>query len=329
MAANLVLRPYRGPQDHAEMNRVANLVRAASGEPSNRGVAEMDAFYSSLDPDELPADCVIVEADGVVVAYGRATWEDLSTGDAEIGAFMNVDPAFAGRGIEERLVEHALRRAAEIVDKRGPEPTAHLRMWIGDRHVHERRAAEAAGLRLVRSGAQLIRPSVDDIPDIPLPAGYAIRPIAADDEAMHRRVWNADGRAFAQTFGHTLPTERSYLAWRSDPAFNPPLWRVAFHGEDIAGQILNYMGRPEPDGSVIGWTEAISVQPEHRRRGLARALLAASLRAVRDAGATKAGLGVDSANPNQAQLLYETMGYRVVSISHTFELGPYPIEAAT
>jgi ribosomal protein S18 acetylase RimI-like enzyme len=98
---------------------------------------------------------------------------------------------------------------------------------------------------------------------------------------------------------------------------------VAFHHDDIAGQILNYLGEPEPGGGRIGWTEAISVQPEFRRRGLARALLAESLRAVRDAGATRAGLGVDSQNPNQAQTLYESMGYQVVAVTYTYELGPF------
>jgi ribosomal protein S18 acetylase RimI-like enzyme len=319
----LTFRPYRGPEDHAEMNRVANRVRAAAGNPSNGSVAEMDAFYRGLDAAALPADCVIVELDGVVVAYGRASWEELSAGDAEIGAFMNVDPAQAGRGIEERLTEHALRRAAALVRERGTERASFLRMWIGDQAVHELRAAEAAGLRRVRAGATLIRPSVEDIPEVALPDGYEIRPIAADDEAMIRQVWDADGRAFAETWGHELPTEQAFRAWRSDPTFNPPLWRVAFHGDDIAGQILNYLAEPEADGSRIGWTEAISVQPEHRRRGLARALLAASLRSVRDAGATKAALGVDSHNPNQAQVLYESMGYRVVSVAYTYELGPF------
>ena len=232
-------------------------------------------------------------------------------------------PAYAGKGIEERLTEHAPRRASVLVRERGTERTSYVRMWIGGRDTAQQRAAEAAGLKRVRAGATLIRPSLDDIPDIALPDGSEMRPIAADDDAMIRRVWAADGRAFAETWGHELPTELALQAWRSDPSFNPPLWRVAFHGEDIAGQILNYLAEPEADGSRLGWTEAISVQPEHRRRGLARALLAASLRAVRDAGATKAALGVDSHNPNEAQVLYESMGYRVVSVAYTYELGPF------
>ena len=324
MGGEIVLRSYRGPQDHPQMNRVANLVRVANGDPNLGSVADMDSFYRQFEPADLPADCAIVELDGRVVAYARATWEDLSTGDAEIGAFMYVDPAYAGRGIEDRLLGHALRRADVLIPARGRERTSYLRMWIRERAIHQIRAAEAAGLRRVRAGAQMIRPTLDDIPDVPLPHGYEIRSIAADDEAMHRRVWEADARGFAESWGHELPTERAYQSWRHGPGFDPPLWRVAFRGDDIAGQILNYLGQPEPGGGRIGFTEAISVQPEHRRRGLARALLAESLRAVRDAGATRAALGVDSQNPNEAQGLYASMGYEVATIGYTYELGPFP-----
>lgn len=323
LAGRITLRPYRGPQDHPEMNRVANLVRAATGDPNLGTVADMDSYYQQFDQAALPADCVIVELDSTVVAYGRATWEDLSTGDAEIGAFMNIDPAFAGRGIEDRLTTHALRRAESLVPAHGHDRTSYLRMWINALAVDEIRAVEAAGLRRIRAGAQMVRPTVDDIPDVPLPEGYEIRPIAAGDEAAIRRVWEADGRAFAETWGHELPTERAFQSWRGSPGFDPPLWRVAFRGDQIAGQILNFMGEPDADGNRIGFTEAISVQPEHRRRGLARALLSASLRAVRDAGATRAGLGVDSHNPNQAQALYSNMGYEVVTVTYTYELGPF------
>jgi mycothiol synthase len=321
--ARISIRPYRGPQDHPAMNRVANLVRAANGNPSNTPVEDMDAHYRQFDQAELPADCAIAELDGVVMAYCRASWEALSDGDGEVGAFMNIDPSFAGQGLEGRLTGHGLRRARELIRLHGHDRSSYLRMWIGARDIDQQRAAEAVGLRRVRAGAQLIRPDVADIPDIPFPAGYEVRPIGATDEAMHRRVWAADARAFAETWGQEAPTEEGYHSWRSTPSFDPPLWRVAFQGDVIAGQILNSLAPPEADGSRIGWTEAISVQPEHRRRGLARALLAVSLRAVRDAGATKAALGVDSQNPNEAQALYESMGYRVVSVTYTYELGPF------
>ncbi len=69
----------------------------------------------------------------------------------------------------------------------------------------------------------------------------------------------------------------------------------------------------EADGTRVGWTEPIAVRKPGRRRGLARALLAESLRTVRDAGAARAALSVDQQNPNQALRLYESLGYRLTA----------------
>ncbi len=49
--------------------------------------------------------------------------------------------------------------------------------------------------------------------------------------------------------------------------------------------------------------------PAWRRRGLAKALLARSLVAAREAGFTSAGLGVDAENPTGALGLYESLGF--------------------
>lgn len=55
-----------------------------------------------------------------------------------------------------------------------------------------------------------------------------------------------------------------------------------------------------------------------RRRGLARALLARSLAMHRDLGMNEAALGVDTESLSGANLLYESMGFRPVRVSHTY-----------
>jgi ribosomal protein S18 acetylase RimI-like enzyme len=130
---------------------------------------------------------------------------------------------------------------------------------------------------------------------------------------MHRRIYDADIEAFQDHWGAVAGSEAGFREFVGASSFNPMLWRVAFDGDEIAGQILNYLGPIEPDGSRIGWTESISVRRPWRRRGLARALLAASLRAVQEAGATSAALGVDQQNPNQALTLYESLGFRLTA----------------
>jgi mycothiol synthase len=323
-AATLRLRPYRGRVDHTEMTRVANAVRAFNGDPNLGSVADMDNHYAHLEHADLPHDCALVELDGRVVAYGRASRQEMITGARQVECILNIEPEARGRGVEELLVRHALERSEAIIAEFGREVAMAVMVFVTSRDEAQLAVVEAAGFQRVRAGVQLVRPNLDDIPEIPLPEGFAIRRIGASDRTMHRRVWEAATRAFSGSYGEQAQTEDQYDRWLNGDEFNPPLWRVAFHGDSIAAQILNFLGEPEPDGSRIGWTESISTQPEFRRKGLARALLAESLRAVRDAGATKAALGADSQNPNQAQSLYESMGFRVVATTYDYQLGPFP-----
>lgn len=321
---NLLLRAYRGPEDHPAMSAVAAAVRGFNGDAELGTVADLDNHYAHLEHADLPRDCVLVEIGGKVVAYGRASWNALASGEGQVDGILNIDPAHRGVGIEELLVNHAVRRASEIISARGKAVRTRIILFVTGNDAHQARVAEARGFVIVRSGAQLIRPSLDEIPELPLPPGFEIRPIDPDDRAMHRRVFDADARAFADSYGQQAPTDTEFDEFVHFPTFNPRLWRVAFQGGEIAGQVLSYMSEePAPDGSLVGWTEAISVQPEFRRRGLARALLVASLRAVRDAGATAAGLGVDLQNPNQARELYESLGFRIVSVMNEHQLGPF------
>jgi ribosomal protein S18 acetylase RimI-like enzyme len=319
----LRLRPYRGRADHPANARIVSDVRGLNGQADLGTLAELDNHYAHLERADLPRDCALVELDGRVVAYGRASWEETITGDHEVACILNVDPAARGVGVEQLLLRHALARSEAIIDGFEPARMTRVVTFVGGRDDHLRAVVEDAGFQRVRQSGQLIRPNFDDIPDIPLPDGFEIRPIDPADSVMHRRVFEAGARAFAQSYGEQAPSEAQFAEFLGQPSFDPTLWRVAFNGDRIAGQILNFLAEPEPDGSRMGWTESISVQPEFRRRGLARALLAESLRTVRDAGATQAALGVDMQNPNRAQTLYESLGFRVVSTTSDYQLGPF------
>jgi ribosomal protein S18 acetylase RimI-like enzyme len=320
----LVLRAYRGPEDHPAMAATAAAVRADNGDRELGTVADMDNHYAHLDQAALPRDCALVELDGRVVAYGRASWGELADGGAQVECILNIEPDARGRGAEELLADHAIRRARELVadPARARRRQVDLVVYVTGRDELQQSVLAALGFRLTGHHAGLIRPDFEAIPDLPLPDGFEVRLIDPTDRAMHRRVFDAAARAFADSRGEEKPTDAKFDEFLADPLFAPEHWQVAFDGDRIAGQILNYLGPLEADGGRIGWTENISVQPEYRRRGLARTLLARSLRVVRDAGATCAGLTVDLRNPNEAVELYRSMGYQITSETFEYALGP-------
>jgi ribosomal protein S18 acetylase RimI-like enzyme len=78
--------------------------------------------------------------------------------------------------------------------------------------------------------------------------------------------------------------------------------------------VLNYIDAAENLAfqRKRGYTENIAVRRAWRRRGIARALIATSLRILKERGMEEAALGVDTQNPSGALQLYESLGYRIV-----------------
>jgi ribosomal protein S18 acetylase RimI-like enzyme len=95
------------------------------------------------------------------------------------------------------------------------------------------------------------------------------------------------------------------------------LWRVAWDGDEVAGQVRSFINAEENERfhRKRGYTEHISVRRPWRRRGLARALIAASFPLLRARGMTEAGLGVDTQNVSGALGVYEKCGFRPISRS--------------
>jgi mycothiol synthase len=312
--SGLVLRRYRGDDDHAHMARVANARRVAAGMIPSSTAQDIGNTYRHLVNCDPATDITIIELDDTVVGYARVFWEDQSDGQRAFILVANLAPETDGCGVAGTVLAWQESR----VDDMRSRMTGHRAtlVEVGFVNGDDRDAREAfvqAGFTLARRHAEMRRADFESIPDLPLPHGIEIRPIDPGDRQMHRRVYEADMEAFQDHWGATQPTEQGFREFVGQPTFDPTLWRVAFDGDEIAGQILNYLGPIEDDGSRVGWTEAISTRRPWRRRGLARALLAESLRAVRDAGATSAALGVDQQNPNQALHLYESLGFRLTA----------------
>ncbi|MEO7839907.1 MAG: GNAT family N-acetyltransferase [Anaerolineales bacterium] len=94
----------------------------------------------------------------------------------------------------------------------------------------------------------------------------------------------------------------------------PRLYPHSFHGTAPGHFVepLLYFIESQTASPKRCWTEAISVRLPFRRRGLARALIAQSLRVQKQAGMTESALGVDSENLSGATKIYEACGFRVV-----------------
>jgi ribosomal protein S18 acetylase RimI-like enzyme len=141
----------------------------------------------------------------------------------------------------------------------------------------------------------------DTLPPVELTAGLEFRPVTPD---QCRAIWESVQAAYADSPQNVVATEEDYQEWLASPAFDPSLWRVAWDGEQIAGQTLCEIAHGR------GEVAEVSVGAPWRRRGLGQALVVAGLRALAERGMSEARLHARADNIYGAPRLYERVGFR-------------------
>jgi mycothiol synthase len=164
----------------------------------------------------------------------------------------------------------------------------------------------------------MVRPSVNDLLNAPMPDGLEIREVIPEHLPA---IWAAADEAFRDNWGYRAATDNDYQVFLTDPVLSDSsLWRVGWDGDQVAGQVRGYINAEENErfGRKRGYTEFISVRRPWRRRGLARALIAATFPLFRARGMTEAALGVDVDNTSGALRVYESCGFRPIGRSSTY-----------
>lgn len=301
-------------RDDADYEPLAELIAAAmtaDGVPYQPTAANLRIDMESNDGSDRFEDVMLVEVDDRVVAV--ATVERMVRDDVPMYKIEGeVHPDLRRRGIGRWLFDWSVERSRARAAREDPGVAVKLTSFVEDAAVGTRAMLTQAGFVPVRHFFLMRRDALDDIPDVPLPDGLEIRPV----EVAHRRaIIEAENEAFRDHWGHHEMTESTITKTFARPEVDTDLWVVAWDGEEIAGVSQNWIWPEENErlGVARGWLEHISVRRAWRRRGLARAITAASLVRFRDAGMTEAMLGVDSENPNGALGLYEGLGFRQTS----------------
>ena len=310
----LLLRPVRWPEEAPVLIDINNASRLAAGSLAVLTVEGIRAYYDHLENSNLATDLRIGEAEGRPVAYVRVDWRDEHRGDRAFGtAIFQVPDVPAGTFaalLDWAMARHRQNLATAPADRRrpvvvaasygdDPEATAELR---------------ARGFADVRFGYEMLRPTLDDIPDRELPAGVEVRAV---DPGHLRAIFDAEFEAFSGHWGAS-PDDGSDVRWQEflvDP-FNQDtgLWQVAWVGDEIVGMVRPFINDEENAARGVrrGWCENISTRAAWRGKGVASALICRALRALRDRDMTEAALGVDAQNETGALRLYEAMGFRPV-----------------
>ena len=306
----LELRPYAGEADLAEIARLENAEASADRLDRRTGVEELAARYAHPNASFDPArDVTLAELDGRVVGAAEREVVDTTDGFREYRLDGTVDPAFRRRGIGRVILAENLRQARRLAAEERPANPI-FGSWSFDSQAGDIALLESAGFEHARWFFDMVRPTLDDIPERPLPDGFEIR---AMDAGSARQMWEADIEAFQDHWGGFDQSEEHLQRWLQDPSTDLSMWLAVYDGDEIAAGVINAID-PVANAALgfeRGWLLSVFTRRAWRRRGLASALIAHSLRLLRSRGMTSATLGVDADNPSGALGLYEGLGFAV------------------
>jgi mycothiol synthase len=309
--SGLVIRPFRGEDDLPEIVRLINAEAEADGLDERWSLESARAWFGRSSAQFDPArDVVVAELEGRTVGLAGQNWVDTRDGELrEYRLFGSVDPAFRRRGIGAALLADNERRAGALAaSQRSDRPTAYAGFAAEGRPGGT--LLERSGYRPVRWFFVMVRPTLDDIDEPPLPDGVELRPVTAD---QHVAIWRANREAFRDHWGGSDESEEQMRRVLDDPDTDTDMWLIAWDGDEVAGGVWNGINRAENEALGIrrGWLDSVFTRRPWRRRGLAAALIGRSLRLLRERGMTSAALGVDADNPTGALGLYESAGFGV------------------
>lgn len=146
------------------------------------------------------------------------------------------------------------------------------------------------------------RPLDGDIPAPHLPAGYAFQHVASKAE-VERRIAHRDDL-----------TVDDYEKLRNSPGYDPTLDLMAVSSTgDVAAYCICWLDPESREGEI----EPLGTRPEHRQRGLGRAVVLEALQRMQGAGMRQAMVCYDRENLS-AERLYGSLDFRLDARLHAY-----------
>jgi mycothiol synthase len=285
----------------AEWAELTNLLAEADG---TEEFYEAEALAEELrEPGVDPRlDTVGVWRGGVLAGFGQLRVSSgLFEGQARAYIVGGVRPDQRGLGLGTEIMDRMEARALELADQR--HPGVPVLLWVsgGLEGASVRRMLEHRGYRIMRYHHEMSRPMPGVVPP---PPELPVRPYSAELEEAVRLAHND---AFSTHWGSTPADSADWGDMVRSRTFRPDCSFVSL-GSDGEVQAYVLVAQWVPGEA---WVNLVGTRQRARGAGLARACLAASLRAIAEQGYAKAGLDVDSENASGAGALYASFGFQL------------------
>ncbi len=288
-------RPYAGEDDYELMRGLVREIYAVGGQPAYGSVGDIDWWRSAEDdPDNLTAQLWFDDNTLVGIAWPA---------DPQVDMFSH--PHY--RYIEPNMLDWA-------EDWRSRTPAANqppkLRGWSFNGDTPRRRLLIERGYTRADTCLQYrSRPIEARVETWPVPSGYLVRNVAGEHEAEQRVAVHRD------SFAPSQMSLKYYMTARRMPTYRQALDLVAVAPD---GTFAAFCIVWWDSVNKLGVFEPVGCHSEHRRRGLASAVMTEGLRRLYDLGARTAQVTTGCSNAGAAAL-YEALGFRLVDENWAYD----------
>ena len=247
-------------------------------------------------------DTVAAWRDGTLVGSGQLRVSSgLFEGRARAEMIGGVRPDQRGQGLGTEIMNRMEARALELAGQRHPGVPVQLRVTGGLEGASVRPMLERRGYSIVRYYHEMARPIPGTLPEPPQ------LPVQRYSAELAEEVRLAHNDAFSTHWGSVPMTAEHWDSMVSSRTFRPD---CSYLSLDSEGRVQAYVLVCQ---WVAGeaWVHLVGTRQQARGAGLARACLAAAVRAMAEQGFAVAGLGVDSENSSGAGALYASLGFEL------------------
>ncbi len=301
----LEARPYRGAPDLEAMRTILVAGRQAAGPTHYVHVGDLAWWLYFLDQGPDLGQRIFL--------WGRHTgevrgWTLLSPQFSAFDVFLHPDEYRSPHWMRPWIWSEEQMAHRLVADGRGELQT----IWISEKDERLHRHLFRRGFcRSEEFMIDLQFPLAGTLPLSQPPSGYQIRHVAGEHEAEARAA--ASHAAFGSGQAFNRYVERYHQFMRS-PVYVPERDIVAaVAGGQIAAFAITWLDME----NGVGHFEPVGTHPEHRRQGLARAVLEEGLRRMKQWGMSVAHVCVAHDNA-AAQALYTSLGFQSMGKLRTY-----------
>lgn len=317
-------RGYAGESDLQAICDLLNLCDQYDG--TDDGFATVADWRTNIEnPETVPArDTRIWEDEtGRMVGFGQIWSRKPGEGTVSDGYFlMRLHPDVRNQGLEEEMVEWATVQMRTIASERGHEAKLRTGMDEGTPEfmAYRQDVLQRNGFEPVRYWFKMARDLNEPIPEAALPEGFTMTHTeGVADAAKWVDVFNL---SFIDHWNHHPILVEGHAHWLSEnPNYRKERDLIAIAPDGTWAAFCFCMIYPEDNearGRKEGWIDILGTRRGYRKIGLGTAMLIAGMRKLKEGGMDTAVLGVDAENPTGALRLYESVGFKQVRSSTTY-----------